>query len=193
MQKLVRITEETLKHIKDNNLYVSLKTGEMTHEPLKLKGNYNEELLKDVYDLYVNGKFYPYDWVENFNILSPTSLLSAFRKRGWKTLSRKETSYLYEGKILERRERTNIRKLGVGNPMQSEEVLKNFVSPFTRPEVQAKRRETLMLREGVDNPMKLEKYKKKLEATMLRKHKVRHNWCKGPLRDELIQTMQDLY
>lgn len=77
--------------------------------------------------------------------------------------------------------------------MQSEEITKDRVSPFTRPEVQAKRRETLMLREGVDNPMKLEKYKKKQEATMLRKHKVRHNWCKGPLRDEQIQTMRDLY
>ena len=193
MQKLERITEETLKHIKDNNLYVSLKTGEVTHEPLKRKGPYNEVLLKDAYDLYVNGKFYPYDWVENFNILNPVSLLTAFKKRGWKTLSRKETSALYEGEILARREQTNIRKLGVRNPMQSEEVLENYTSAFSRPEVQAKRRETLMRRDGVDNPMKLEKYKKKQEATMLRRHKVRHNWCKGPLRDEQIQTMQDLY
>ena len=133
MQKLGRITEETLKPIKDNNLYVSLKTGEITSEPLKRKGPYNEELLKDVYDLYVNGKFYPYDWVENFNILSPTSLLMAFRKRGWKTLSRKETSDLYESKILERREQTNICKLGARNPMQSAEVLENYTSAFSRP------------------------------------------------------------
>ena len=61
MQKLERITEETLKQ----------------------KGPYNEVLLKDAYDLYVNGKFYPYDWVENFNIINPVSLLTAFRKRGW--------------------------------------------------------------------------------------------------------------
>ena len=193
MQKLERITEETLKHIKDNGLYISLKTGEVSHEPLNLKGNYNEELLKDVYDLYIGGKFYPYDWVENFNILSPTSLLMAFRKRGWKTLTRKETSDMYEGEILARREQTNIINLGVKNPMQSEEITKNLVSSFSRPEVQAKSRETLMHRDGVDNPMKLEKYKKKQEATMLRRHKVRHNWCKGPLRDEQIQTMQDLY
>lgn len=193
MQKLERITEETLKIIKDNNLHVSLKTGEISHEPLKLKGPYNEVLLKDAYDLYINGKFYPYDWVENFNILSPTSLLTAFRKRGWRTLSRKETSDLYESEILERREQTNTLKLGVKNPMQSEEILENYTSSFSRPEVQAKGRETLMRREGVDNPMKLEKYRKKQEATMLRKHKVRHNWCKGPLRDEQIRTMQDLY
>ena len=116
MQKLERITEETLKHIKDNNLYVSLKTGEVTNEPLNLKGNYNEELLKDVYDLYVNGKFYPYDWVENFNILSPTSLLSAFRKRGWKTLTSKETRETYGDTILSKFKATNILNLGVENP-----------------------------------------------------------------------------
>lgn len=193
MQKLERITEETLNYIKDNNLYVSLKTGEITSEPLKRKGPYNEVLLKDAYDLYVKGKFYPYDWVENFNILNPASLLTAFKKRGWKTLSRKETSALYEGEILARREQTNIHKLGVRNPMQSEEVLENYTSAFSRPEVQAKGRETLMRREGVDNPMKLEKYRKKQEATMMRRHNVRHNWCKGPLRDEQIQTMQNLY
>lgn len=140
--KLEEITEETLKHIRDNGLYISLKTGEVSHEPLKQKGPYNEVLLKDVYDLYIGGKFYPYDWVENFNILSPTSLLMAFRKRGWKTLTRKETSDMYEGEILAHREQTNIINLGVKNPMQSEEITKNLVSSFSRPEVQAKSRET---------------------------------------------------
>lgn len=193
MQKLERITKEDIINIKENNLYVSLKTGEVHNEPFKESKSYNEDLLKDMHALYLGGYFYPYDMYEHFNLPKPSSILNLFRKRKWKTLNSKEVREVYGEGILSKFKNTCVINMGVENPMQSSEVLENYVSSFSRPEVRAKGRETLMRREGVDNAMKCEKYKKKQEATMLRKHKVRHNWCKGPLRDAQIQTMQDLY
>lgn len=193
MQKLERITKEDIINIKENNLYVSLKTGEVRNEPFKESKSYNEVLLKDMHALYLEGCFYPYDLYQNFNLPYPASIIRLFKKRKWKTLNSKEVREIYGESILSKFKNTCIINMGVENPMQSKEITKDLISPFSRPEVQAKGRETLKKRCGFDNAMKCEKYKKKQEDTMLRKHKVRHNWCKGPLRDEQIQTMQDLY
>ena len=193
MRKLEHITKEVIQEIKENNLYVSLKTGEVRSEPFKERKAYDENLLKDVHTLYLEGYFYTYDLYQNFNLPYNECIIRLFKKRGWKTLNLKETYEVYGEQITASRRKTNTLKFGVDNPMKSKEITKNRVSPFSRPEVQAKGRETLKERCGFDNAMKCEKYKKKQEATMLRKHKVRHNWCKGPLRDGQIQTMQDRY
>lgn len=193
MQKLERITKEDILNIKENNLYVSLKTGEVRDAPFKESKSYNEDLLKDMHKLYLEGHFYPYDLYQNFNLPYPHSILNLFRKRKWKVLNRKEVHEVYGEYIIAKTKSTCIASIGVDHHMRLPEYIENRISPFSRPEVQAKGRETLKKRCGFDNAMKCEKYKKKQEATMLRKHKVRHNWCKGPLRDGQIQTMQDLY
>lgn len=191
MQKYDHITKEDMINIKENNLYVSLKTGEVRNEPFKESKAYNEDLIKDMHILYLDGYFYPYDHYQNFNLPYPHSILNLFRKRKWKVLNRKEVHEVYGDSIIAKTKSTCIANIGVDHYMRLPEYIEKRVSPFSRPEVQAKGRETLKKRCGFDNAMKCEKYKKKQEATMLRKHKVRHNWCKGPLRDGQIQTMQE--
>lgn len=157
MRKLEHITKEVIQEIKENNLYVSLKTGEVRSEPFKERKTYDENLLKDVHTLYLEGYFYTHDLYHNFNIPYNECIIRLFKKRGCKTLNHKEVYEVYGEQIIASRRKTN----------------------------------TLIY--GADHPMKCEEYKKKQEATMIRKHKVRHNWCKGPLRDGQIQTMQDRY
>ena len=126
MQKLERIAKEDIINIKENNLYVSLKTGEVRSEPFKESKTYNEDLLKDVHNLYLEGNFYPGDLFKHFNLPKPNSILNLFRKRKWKTLNSKEVREVYGEEILSKFKSTCIINMGVENPMQSEEVLKKF-------------------------------------------------------------------
>lgn len=100
MQKYDHITKEDMINIKENNLYVSLKTGEVRNEPFKESKAYNEDLIKDMHILYLDGYFYPYDHYQNFNLPYPHSILNLFRKRKWKVLNRKEVHEVYGDSII---------------------------------------------------------------------------------------------
>lgn len=135
----IELTLELLEFVRNNNYYLSLKTG--AYSKIKPKQNhlpYNLELLKAVNYLYLAGKLYMPDFIHCFNLGTVGIIQQAFKKNGMKSLTKRESIALYGDRINSKRFETNYEFYGCKCTLQN-------------PEVRAKADETMIAFHGVKN------------------------------------------
>ena len=161
----LELTLELLDFIKDNNYYLSLKTGEYSKsKPKRNHLPYNLDLLKSVNDLYLAGKLYMPDYIHRFNLGTVGIIQQAFKKNGMKSLTKRESLDLYGDRTNSKRFETNLEFYGYKCTLQNPEVralgdetmLRNHgVRRIAQsPEYQERRRQYWLDKIGVDHPMK---------------------------------------
>ena len=176
----LELTLELLDFIKDNNYYLSLKTGD--YSKTKPKQNhlpYNLDLLKIINDLYLAGNLYMPDYINCFNLGTVGIIQQAFKKNGMKSLTKRESLDLYGDKTNAKREETNLVVYGCTCSLQNPEVDKKAAASMMlnhgvrriaqSPEYQERRRQYWLDKIGVDHPMKHQKYKDKQRQTNMKR------------------------
>lgn len=176
----LELTLELLDFIKDNNYYLSLKTGDYSKsKPKQNHLPYNLDLLKSVNDLYLAGKLYMPDYIHCFNLGTVGIIQQAFKKNGMKSLTKRESLDLYGDRTLAKREETNLVFYGCKCSLQNPEVDKKAAASMMEnhgvrriaqsPEYQERRRQYWLNKIGVDHPMKHPVYKNKQRQTCLKR------------------------
>lgn len=210
----MEITQALIENLRDSGKFLSLVTGEIQDSKPK-KGIFDENLISQVHALYFRGDLYPTKYASVFGLRAPT-LLTSFRKRGLKTLNRKETQQIYGDDINSLRESTSLERYGVSNAAQVEEFKEKAKATnlekygteiiFQSERFKEKSKATNLERYGVENPMQSEGIQEKLRELMVSRYGVHHNWARGPLREKhkfgfedprvkakAVQTMIDRY
>ena len=147
------ITKELLEECLERGIFIDARTGEYSLylKPRKSSSRLNYDILIPLYELYVRGemslKTSSLVLVNHYQTIT-----DALKRKGFKMLSKKESSQFYKDEKRRRKEATCLELYGVANPMQSDE-FKN------------KRNETCLERYGVANPMQVEEIKERRDQT----------------------------
>ena len=170
----LELTLELLDFIKDNDYYLSLKTGDYSKgKPKRNHLPYNLDLLKCVNDLYLAGKLYMPDYIHCFNLGTVGIIQQAFKKNGMKSLTKHESLALYGDRTNDKRFETNIKSYGCKCPLQN-------------PEVGAKADETMLLNHGVKRIAQSPEYQERRRQYWLDKIGVDHH-MKHPYYSDMVK------
>lgn len=167
----IPLTRDLLEFALGNNYKISLRTGDYGKDIPKSRAHYDDNLLTQLYNLYVNGDCYLPKFVGVFN-LNMENLRVAFKKRGLGMLSYEERFRLYGKNIFEQSCATQIANHG-------------RVCNFSNPEHHARAKATMLEEYEVDNPSKSPKFQEKKIQTNLRKRGV-----KWPAQDPKVRAQQ---
>lgn len=199
---VTEITKELLDDCLQNQKYINLKTSELTTDhpsswrPVKGFNNRNKDLVRQIYDLYINGDMHPTVYCGVFG-LNPSTIRSALKHVG--PLMNRETSLKVYGAITlklredtmmdlyqvknagqspefqEKAQQTNLRKFKVRFASQAEEVKeKQRETVRNKPkkdtaESDAKRRATNIFNHGVEHYFQSEEFKQKRKKALEKK------------------------
>ena len=173
----IPLTRDLLDFAKANGYKISLKSGDYSKVGNKYKRHYNDALLNDLHNLYVNGNCFLSDFDEVFELYYE-KILTAFRKRQLRTLNSKEMWEFYGDKIEAKVKATSLERFGVESAMRS-------------PEVRERVKQTNLERYGVENSMQNEDVKAKNRATAIANGGF--TMQRKESRDKAISTMNEMY
>ena len=123
---MLTITKELLDDCLKNQKFINLKTSELTTDhpstwsPVKGLNKRNKTLLKQIYQLYIQGDMHPTVYCEIFG-LNPHSIRGALKQAG-PLMDRKTSLKVYGDQTLKMRESTMKDLYGVSNASQSLEL-----------------------------------------------------------------------
>ena len=196
---VTEITKELLDDCVQNQKYINLKTSELTTDhpstwkPVKGCNNRNKDLVKQMYNLYINGDMHPTVYCKVFG-LNPSTIRTALKLAG--TLMDRKTSLKVYGDITlklredtmmelyqvknagqypefqEKAQQTNLRTFKVRFASQAEEnkeKQRETVRNKTREEKaesDAKRRATNLCNHGVEHYVQSEEFKQKRKKAL---------------------------
>ena len=200
--KVTEITKELLDECLQNQKYINLKTSELTTDhpstwkPVKGCNNRNKDLVKQLYDLYINGDMHPTVYCGVFG-LNPSTIRTALKLAG--PLMNRETSLKMYGDITlklreatmmdlyqvknagqspvfqEKAQQTNLKNVGFRFASQAEvnkakqrETVRNKPKKDTE-ESDAKRRATNIFNHGVEHYFQSEEFKQKRKKALEKK------------------------
>lgn len=149
----IPLTRDLLDFALANNYKISLKTGDYSKTSNQYKRHYNDDLLNELHNLYVNGNCFLSNYGEVFE-LDNQMILTAFKKRGMRTLSSPEMWELYGNFITAKVKATTLERYGVESAMQL-------------PEVRNRAKQTNLEKYGTENPMQNDEIKAKNRATVI--------------------------
>ena len=196
------ITKELLDDCLQNQKFINLKTSTLTSKPpqewIKVKGcnNRNKNLVKQMYDLYINGDMHPTVYCKVFG-LNPSTIRGALKLAG-PMMDRKTSLEVYGAQTLalreetmmdlyqvknagqspvfqEKAQQTNLIKFKVRFASQAEEVKeKQRETVRNKPkkdtaESDAKRRATNIFNHGVEHYFQSEEFKQKRKKALEKK------------------------
>nr|DAV09821.1 MAG TPA: endonuclease-like protein [Caudoviricetes sp.] len=167
----IPLTRDLLEFALGNDYKISLRTGDYGKEIPKNRAHYDDNLLTQLYNLYVNGDCYLPQFIGVFD-LNVENLRVAFKKRGLGMLSYEERFRLYGKNIFEQSCATQIANRG-------------RVCNFSDPEHHARAIATMIEEYEVDNPSKSPEFQNKKIQTNLRKRNV--EW---PTQDPEVRAQQ---
>ena len=167
----IPLTRDLLEFALENNYKISLRTGDYGKDIPKSRAHYDDNLLTQLYNLYVNGDCYLPRFVGVFN-LNTENIRVAFKKRGLGMLSYEERFRLYGKNIFEQSCATQIANHG-------------RLCNFSDPEHHARAKATMVEEYKVDNPSKSPEFQEKKIQTNLRKRGV-----KWPAQDPNVRAQQ---
>lgn len=181
----IQISKDLLDFALANNYKISLKSGDYNKVGFQSKRTPNRsDLISEIHKLYISGEIYIPEMSHVFGLVSD-DLMSAFKRAGLKTLSRKEIREIWSDKINERRTQTNLERYGVAYTLQSPEIREKakvtnlerygVEHPTQSPEIQAKTRATNKERYGFDRPTKSPKVKAKVKTTNIERYGVENS------------------
>ena len=163
------ITKELLDECLERGIFINLKTGDYTSGEFTFKSNGGKKFIREltypIYELYINGKFYPRDYISIFGMKSPERLVGHLAFHGRK-LTHREVLDMYGDKINKTREQTNTGKFGVPHYTQTDEY-------------RVQSRATSMCNWGVPNASQAPAVKQMKRETNLKNRNAPHNWCEG--------------
>ena len=155
----IPLTRDLLEFALGNDYKISLRTGDYSKDIRKRRNRYDDNLLTQLYNLYVSGDCYLPRFVGVFD-LNMENLRGAFKKRGLGMLGYEERFRLYGKNIFEQSCKTQITNHG-------------RVCNFSNPEHHARAIATMMEEYEVDNPSKSPEFQNKKIQTNLRKRGVK--------------------
>nr|DAR69534.1 MAG TPA: endonuclease-like protein [Caudoviricetes sp.] len=193
------ITKELLDDCLQNQKFINLKTSTLTSKPpqewIKVRGcnNRNKNLVKQMYDLYINGDMHPTVYCKIFG-LNPSTIRGALKLAG-PMMDRKTSLEVYGAQTLalreetmmdlyqvknagqspifqEKAQQTNLIKFKVRFASQAEEVKeKQRETVRNKPkkdtaESDAKRRATNIFNHGVEHYFQSEEFKQKRKKAL---------------------------
>ena len=159
---VTEITKELLDDCLQNQKFINLKTSELTTDhpstwkPVKGCNNRNKDLVRQIYDLYINGDMHPTVYCRVFG-LTPGYLRGALKHAG-PLMDRKTSLKVYGDITLKLREATMMDLYQVKNAGQS-------------PEFQEKAQQTNLIKFKVRFASQAEEVKEKQRETVRNKPK----------------------
>lgn len=120
---VTEITKELLDDCLQNQKFINLKTSELTTDhpstwkPVKGCNNRNKDLVKQLYNLYINGNMHPTVYCKVFG-LNPSTIRTALKLAG-PLMDRKTSLKVYGDITLQLREATMMDLYQVKNAGQS--------------------------------------------------------------------------
>lgn len=172
-----KFNREILEQIRSEGRFVDLRTGEIMDEP-PVYGRVpiweiDQELFKTLYDQYISGKLFIYQYSEVFNLNK--NLIYNYLRRCGPTLSRTETSKVYHADMLLSYTETCQALYQTDNPSKLEWVKRKkeatyegktgYKYMFLNPEKRAEITQALFEEHGVVNVSQLEWVKEKKAKT----------------------------
>ena len=198
---VTEITKELLDDCLQNQKYINLKTSELTTDhpstwkPVKGCNNRNKNLVKQMYDLYINGDMHPTVYCVVFG-LTPGYLRGALKHAG-PLMDRKTSLKVYGDITLRLREATMMDLYQVKNAGQSPEFqekaqqtnLIKFKVRFASQaeEVKEKQRETVKNKPKKDT----EESDAKRRATNIFNHGVEHYFQSEEFKQKRKKALED--
>nr|DAX67833.1 MAG TPA: endonuclease-like protein [Caudoviricetes sp.] len=177
----IPITKELIEFAYANNYKISLKTGDYYRGEFRKDAfNYNINLLSKLNDLYCVGDFYIGVYGVVFGFKKSDRWREVLRNNRLSTITGKESRELYKAHTDVKRTETNIELYGAAFPFQSPEIQAKCkqtcllrygsICPLNNPEIYAKAVATWLKNWGVDNPLKSEIIKLKIENTNVERY-----------------------
>ena len=176
---VTEITKELLDDCLQNQQYINLKTSELTTDhpstwkPVKGCNNRNRDLVKQLYNLYINGDMHPTVYCVVFG-LTPGYLRSALKHAG-PLMDRKTSLKVYGDITLKLREATMMDLYQVKNAGQS-------------PVFQEKAQQTNLERYGFIHASQSDMMKEKMKQTNLERYGVEASFQSEEVRAKIRFT-----
>lgn len=143
------ITKELLEECLERGIFIDARTGEYgpSLAPRKSSVRLNYEILIPLYEMYASGEMS----LKSSSLVLVNhyqTITDALKRKGFKMLSKKESSQLYKDEKLRRKEATCLGKYGVANPMKSDGVkekaratsIKRYGVPYAMQNAEVKER-----------------------------------------------------
>ena len=181
IEENIPITKELIEFAYANNYKISLKTGDYYQGEFRKDAfNYNIDLLSQLNELYCCGDFYVGVFGSIFGFKNSDRWREVLRNNRLSTITGKESKALYKSHVDAKRTETNIELYEAAFPFQSLEIQAKCkqtkllrygsICPLNNPEIYAKAVATWLKNWGVDNPLKSEEIKLKIENTNIERY-----------------------
>lgn len=185
--------------LEDKTKYLNPYTAKIQafDEPPIHKNRFDDKLMNDILDLYLNGNLYPNKYYRCLNLKDAEALRTAicryYEKRFGERLPGKyQITKLYADDIRNSRISTCREIYGVDYSSQSDAIKSKKRAtytanygvdhPFKSPEMRERLRQTFIQKYGVDNPFKSPEIKAKIKKTLIETYGV-----DNPLKSEAVK------